>query len=126
MNYRLVMAMTAELQSFLALMQSPDVRWEALQQWIEENPRWRAKIGRYSTLAPDKAVEDLKAYLIEQTGVSNVLADAAITPDIRAKAISSIERLQEMYQARLAETQKALPTKKKSPSKKRKVKTHEQ
>lgn len=100
MNYKLAMAIVGELQALVALLESQDARWEALQDWLESNPRWRKLINHYVKITPDEAVLDLKAWLHDQTKIPAVVMDQYITEEVKAKTRAAIVRLQELYKAR--------------------------
>lgn len=100
MNYKLAMIIIGEIQTLLALVQSPDARWNAVQDWLKANPRWKDEIDYYLTLTPDEALDNLRLFLIEQTDVPGQLIALAITPAIEAQARSAIERLQTLYRER--------------------------
>lgn len=100
MNFTEAMNIAAELRGFLALMQSPDARWDAAQDWLRKNPRWRAKINHYVTITPDAAVQDLKQFICEQTGAPASLLATVVTPATEAQARSAIETLQTLYRER--------------------------
>jgi len=106
MNYKLAMAIIAELQALFLLLESQDARWEALQDWTEKYPRWRKLINHYVKISPDEALLDLKAYLRQETGIPEVLMDQYITADVTAKARASIIRLQDLYKERQAQDKK--------------------
>jgi hypothetical protein len=108
MNYKLAMAIVGELQTLLALLQSPDARWEAVQDWLNSNSRWGKRIKSYLRASPDDAVKDLKRFLIEQTEIPQSIAALAITPQIEAQARSAIERLQTLYRERANHNQSEL------------------
>lgn len=109
MNYKLAMAIVSELKILLQLLESPETRWNSLQDWLKAHPRWRARINHYVRCSPDEALIDLRQFIVDETEVPEVLLAVAITPTIEAQAKRSIERLQEMYKARKAEDNQPLP-----------------
>jgi aminopeptidase N len=108
MNFQEAMNILGELRAFLALIQSPEARWDAVQKWLDENPRWRSKLTRYLSLAPDVAVKDLKGYIRARTGVPQEMLALAVTPDIEAQAKCAIEKLQTLYRERAQLTERNL------------------
>lgn len=100
MNYKVAMVIVGEIQALLALLLSPDARWDAVQDWLKRNPRWRLEVNHYLRVTPDEALEDLKEYLIEETEIPQPLAALAITPEMEAQAISAIEKLQTLHRER--------------------------
>jgi hypothetical protein len=101
MNLQEAIAIAGELHSFTVLMQSPNARWESLQSWLARNPRWRQKLNHYVKVSPDAALTDLKAYLCEQTGMTEILLSAIVTPAREQEARSAIEKLQTLYRERV-------------------------
>jgi len=106
MNYKLAMAIIAELQALFLLLESQDARWEALQDWLRDNPDWRVQINHCVKVTPDQALVDLKDYLRKVTGIPEVLMNQYITADVTAKARASIIRLQDLYKERQAQDKK--------------------
>jgi hypothetical protein len=100
MDFKKAMAIVGELQTLVALLESQDARWEALQDWLESNPRWRKLIDHYVKITPDEAVLDLRAWLHDQTKIPAVVMDQYITEEVKAKTRAAIVRLQELYKAR--------------------------
>jgi hypothetical protein len=103
MNYKLAMAIVGELKILLQLLESPDARWDGLQDWLKAHPRWKAQINHYVKCSPDEALIDLRQFIMNETEVPEVLLQLAITPEIEVQAKRSIERLQTMYKERKAE-----------------------
>lgn len=95
--------MAAELRILIDLLNSADARWDAVQYWLVEHPRWKAKAKKYTTCAPTEAVADLKAYIEEETAMPQSILSAFITPEIETQARSAIERLQTLYKERKAQ-----------------------
>ncbi len=107
MNHKLAMAIIGEIQTLSALLLLPDARWEAVQDWLKRNPRWRKEVNHYLRVSPAEAVEDLKEYLIEETEIPQVIAALAITPQVEAQARAAIEKLQTLYRERQAEIKRS-------------------
>jgi len=103
MNYKLAMAIVAELQALMLLLESPEARWNTLQDWLARNPRWGKPVKRYVKVTPAEALADLKAFLIAETEIPEAIVSLAITPEIEARAKISIERLQTLYKLRKAQ-----------------------
>lgn len=116
MNFTEALTIAAELRGFLALMQLPDARWEALQGWLHENPRWRAQVDHYLTVTPDEAVQDLKDFICEQTGAPAALLATTITPATEAQARNAIATLQALYRERAGLNNQPKKLKKGKPS----------
>lgn len=99
MNVRdLTQAMT-ELRALHALIQPTeaggDARWNALQSWIAQNPRWTPIINEILTLAPAEALQAIGAQLN-----LNLPAVFQLFPDAAAKAEGFISELQTLYKQR--------------------------
>lgn len=103
MNYKKALAMIVELQALVALLDTPDARWRAVQDWLKANPRWKDEIDYYVTISPDEAVHNIKLFLIEETAAPGPIIAAAVTPAIEAQAKRAIERLQTLYKDRKAQ-----------------------
>jgi hypothetical protein len=94
------MQIVSELMIFVDLAQSPDTRWDALQDWLKCHPRWQTKVKHYVNCTPAEAVKDLRIYIGEMTGFSDMLINMAITPQVEAQARAAIVRLQTLYRER--------------------------
>jgi len=106
MNLQEAKNIIGDLLAFLTLLQSPEARWDAVQEWLDKNPRWRSKMTHYLSLAPEVAVQDLKGYIRARTGVPQELLALAVTPDIEAQARGAIEKLQTLYRERAQLTER--------------------
>jgi len=81
-----------------------DLRWELLQQWLQKNPAYQARLTHCLSITPSEAVVYLCNELdLDLQGLS-LLDPAGL---IRSRVEAAIEQLQELYKNRAA--QKALP-----------------
>lgn len=92
--------MVDELKMLLDMLNSPDARWDGVQDWLVAHPKWKAKVKRYTTIAPSEALADLRAYIKDNTGFTDPIINMAITPEIEAQARAAIVRLQVLYKER--------------------------
>lgn len=103
MNYKKAIAIIAELQTLIALLESPDARWHAVQAWLKQNPRWKDEIDYYIEIEPNEAVENLKIFLLKETEIPGALIAGIATPAIEAQARHAVEILQTLYKNRKAQ-----------------------
>lgn len=99
MNVRdLTQAMT-ELRDLHALIQPTEAggeaRWNALQSWIERNPRWKPIINEILALSPEDALRTIGAQLN-----LNLPVVFQLFPDAAVKAEGFISELQTLYKQR--------------------------
>lgn len=81
-----------------------ELRWELLQQWLKDNPKYHKLLLQCLSCTPKDAVVFLCAKLdLDLKGLS-LLDPAGL---IRSRVEAAIEQLQELYKDRAA--QKALP-----------------
>lgn len=92
MNFNTILAMIAA--------STPDGRWQLLQKWLKQNPKWRKKIDRLSTQPIDEVVGELEAWAIDQYGIGAI---ALVNDGMRERVRSMIENLQSRYNVRAAE-----------------------
>lgn len=99
MNVRDLTQAMEELRDLHALIQPTeaggDARWNALQSWINQNPRWKPIINEILTLAPAEALQAIGAQLN-----LNLPVVFQLFPDAAAKAEGFISELQTLYKQR--------------------------
>jgi hypothetical protein len=103
MNYKYAMLLMAEINALFTLLQSPDARWNGVQEWLKAHPRLKYEVDYYVKISPDEALTNLRAYILEETGLPGVMVAAFITPEIEAKAKAAIVTLQTLYKERKAQ-----------------------
>jgi len=79
---------------------TPEGRWNALQSWLKENPKYGERAERWSTQTVDQVFNDIRILALDEYGALAVFAidSAAIKP----KIMRAIEVLQACYRERAA------------------------
>jgi len=79
---------------------TPDGRWELLQEWLRENPKYAKKIDRWVNQSPDEVFTQL----CEEHGKLPARAVKAIVGvEMTQKILSAIETMQACYRERAGE-----------------------
>lgn len=99
MNVRDLTQAMAEMRDLHTLIQPTvaggDARWQALQSWIERNPRWQPIVAAIVDLEPAEALNEIGRQLD-----LNLHVIAQLFPEAAAKAEGVISELQTLYKQR--------------------------
>ena len=82
---------------------TPDGRWEAFQEWLRRNPKWRKNVNAWMKLDGPTAYIKLKDAIIADASNPAMIKFAIkqfVTPSLEARIIRAIEALQRMYTER--------------------------
>lgn len=108
MNIAQALKTLAELKTVADVLQpqNGDLRWELLQQWLKNNPKYEKQLLHCLTLTPDQAVKYLAQQFDLEATTLSVLDSGGV---IRGKVEEAIRQLQTLYKERSAQTIKQLP-----------------
>jgi uncharacterized Zn finger protein len=102
------MAKLWELETIAKSAQSPDGRWQLLQDWLKDNPSWNKQINKWLELTSSEAYLLLKLHVANQTGLPSALIDQMINIETAQRVRDTIETLQTCYRNRQAQTRKEI------------------
>lgn len=81
--------------------QNGNDRWQALQDWLATNPKYRALFEEHLEMLPSEVVEKIVDYVCEEYQIPKAgleVFDRSGT--VRQQAILAISRIQELYKER--------------------------
>lgn len=95
-----------ELVAIGEKMTTPDGRWEAFQDWLKRNPKWRKSVNKWMQLTPEDAYAKMKAAIIEDSNnpaMIRFFINKLIGAEMEARIIRAVATLQRMYTERKKE-----------------------
>lgn len=76
-------------------------RWEALQGWLDENPKYREILEAYLYMTPGEAADALTLHISNEYNVPlTLLSTFDREGKVRQSAITTIDRIQRLYKER--------------------------
>lgn len=88
---------------------TPDGRWEAVQGWLRNHPKWRKKVDQWFELEPRDAYIEIREAIIndsESPRFFEMVIRRVVNADAEARIIKNIENLQTVYRERKGERPK--------------------
>lgn len=82
---------------------TPEGRWEAFQDWLRRNPKWRKSVNKWMQLTPEDAYAKMKGAIIEDSNnpaMIRFFIKKLIGPEMEGRIIRAVGTLQVMYAAR--------------------------
>ena len=95
-----LLAQAKQLQDVTAKATDPNGRWELLQTWLRDNPKWKKTVEALALATPDDAYKILRAYICEVADVNETTVAMFVTGEIERKAKDSIAVIQACYRER--------------------------
>jgi|SRR5215813_3280998 len=89
-----------ELETTVEPLTTPAGRWDALQNWLHQHPKWKKQVESWAKMAPDDAFKSLRDYAAARAGMPAPILDALIVPDMRDRINASIQTIQTLYKDR--------------------------
>jgi hypothetical protein len=95
-----MIAQAKQLQDVTAKASDADGRWELLQAWLKQNPKWKKTVEAFAVTTPDEAYGLLKLYICEVADVNISTLSLFVNGEIEQKAKDSIAVIQACYRER--------------------------
>jgi hypothetical protein len=80
--------------------ETPEGRWNLLQDWLKHNPRWKKRVSEWLSLSPDEAYNDLCEWIALKAELPMAMFKMIVDQETRARVKSTIATIQALYKER--------------------------
>jgi hypothetical protein len=89
-----------EIYDLILQTSTPDGRWNALQDWLKDNRKWKKRIEAWALDTPEDAYESLKAFIADQSKIPIIVLNKLITIQMATQAHATLATIQQLYRER--------------------------